>query len=124
MPTGGFHSGPAAARISSAASVRRSNVSHHGVRDGVSSFGAMSNSIRVGGKYTTRGRGGTMRSSHHSDRQAEQTEQDQGAVKASGRPSIGGPPLNHMLRSPPRRRGSSPRAAAREETIQIAATLR
>ena len=47
---GGFHNGPAAAMIRIAASARRSSRSHHGVRDGVSSRGAMSNNRRVGGK--------------------------------------------------------------------------
>ena len=72
---GGFHIGPAAARITSAASVSRSSVSHHGVRAGVSSLGAMSNSMRVGGKAMRRGRGGTSRNSHHSTGNADEGEQ-------------------------------------------------
>ena len=39
VSTGGFHNGPAAARITRVASVKRNSVSHHGVREGVSSFG-------------------------------------------------------------------------------------
>ena len=77
VASGGFHSGPAAAMMTSAASVSRSKVSHHGVRDGVSSLGAISNKSRVGGKLMRRGRGGTSRSSHHKHRQAEQAEQHQ-----------------------------------------------
>src|SRR5579872_6074118 len=57
-PTGGFQIGPAAARMTKAAAARRSAVSHHGVREGVSSFGAMSNNSRVGGNSMRRGRGG------------------------------------------------------------------
>src|SRR5262245_39510766 len=44
VASGGFHIGPAAAMITSAASVSRRSVSHQGVRDGVSSLGAISNS--------------------------------------------------------------------------------
>ena len=54
----GFQIGPAAARMTSAAAASRSTVSHHGVREGVSSFGAMSNNSRVGGNSMRRGRGG------------------------------------------------------------------
>src|SRR5580700_1696625 len=42
-PVSGFQIGPAAARMISAAAASRSAVSHHGVREGVSSLGAMSN---------------------------------------------------------------------------------
>src|SRR5215831_20890429 len=48
-PVFGFQIGPAAAKITSAAASSRNAVSHHGVRAGVSSLGAMSNSRRVGG---------------------------------------------------------------------------
>ena len=81
---GGFHNGPEAARISSAASVSRSKVSHHGVRAGVSSFGAISNKSRVGGKLMTRGRGGTSRSSHHRIGRLTRPSSTSGCAKASG----------------------------------------
>ncbi|MEP7176527.1 MAG: TM2 domain-containing protein, partial [Gemmatimonadales bacterium] len=42
VASGGFHRGPAAARMTSVANRSRSSVSHHGVRAGVSSFGLMS----------------------------------------------------------------------------------
>src|SRR6516164_10317439 len=61
----GFQIGPAAARMMSAAAASRSAVSHHGVREGVSSLGAMSNNSRVGGNSMRRGRGGITRNSHH-----------------------------------------------------------
>ena len=84
----GFHCGPAAARITSAAKSSRSKVSHHGVREGVSSFGAISKSIRVGGKSTRRGRGGMSRSSHHSTGRLSRPSSTSGCAKTSGSPAI------------------------------------
>jgi hypothetical protein len=84
--TGGFHNGPAAARITSVASVKRSSVSHHGVRCGVSSFGLISNSSRVGGKSIRRGVGGMSRSSHHSTGMLSSPSSTSGDAKPSGRP--------------------------------------
>ena len=83
--TGGFHSGPAAAMITRVASSNRSSVSHHGVRDGVSSLGTISNSNRVGGKSTRRGRGGTSRSSHHSTGRPSKPEQDERLREGEGK---------------------------------------
>ena len=71
--------------MTSAASVSRSNVSHHGVRDGVSSLGAISNSSRVGGKLMRRGRGGTSRSSHHKTGRPSRPSSTSGCAKPSGR---------------------------------------
>ena len=76
-PVCGFQIGPAAARMMSAAAASRMAVSHHGVRDGVSSFGAMSNNSRVGGNSMRRGRGGITRSSHHSTGRLNKPEQQQ-----------------------------------------------
>ncbi len=100
VASGGFHIGPAAARITSAARVSRSSVSHHGVRAGVSSLGAMSNSMRVGGKAMRRGRGGTSRNSHHSAGNPMSAARTSGCAKASGRPGI-------IRVSPPRPRHAS-----------------
>ena len=88
VATDGFHIGPAAAKISSAASDRRSSVSHHGVRDGVSSFGAISNSSRAGGNSIRRGRGGISRSSHHSTGRLSRPSSTSGCAKPSGNPPI------------------------------------
>ena len=82
--SGGCHCGPAAAMMTSAASVSRNNVSHHGVRDGVSSLGAISNKSRVGGKSMRRGRGGTSRNSHHSAGRLIRPSSTSGCAKASG----------------------------------------
>jgi hypothetical protein len=87
-PVCGFQIGPAAARMTSAAAASRSNVSHHGVRDGVSSLGAMSNNSRVGGNSTRRGRGGITRSSHHSTGRLTSPKSSSGSAKESGRPAI------------------------------------
>ena len=84
VASGGFHSGPAAAMMMRAAKVSRSSVSHQGVRDGVSSFGAISNSRRVGGKSTRRGRGGTSRSSHHSTGRLSKPSSTSGCANPSG----------------------------------------
>ena len=81
VSTGGFHSGPAAAMMTSAASVSRSSVSHHGVRRGVSSLGMMSNSSRVGGKSMRRGCGGMSRSSHHSTGRLSSPSSTSGCAK-------------------------------------------
>ncbi len=83
-PVCGFQIGPAAARMTSAAAASRNSVSHHGVREGVSSFGAMSNNSRVGGNSMRRGRGGITRNSHHNTRQAEQAQQQQRFGKGKG----------------------------------------
>ena len=88
VSSGGFHCGPAAAMITRAASVRRSKVSHHGVRAGVSSRGAMSNSSRVGGNETRRGRGGISRSSHHSAGRLSRPSRTSGWAKPRARPAI------------------------------------
>ncbi len=82
VATGGFHNGPAAARMTSVASVSRSSVSHHGVRAGVSSFGLMSNNSRVGGNSTRRGRGGMSRRIHHSTGRLSRPEQHERRGKA------------------------------------------
>jgi hypothetical protein len=87
-PVCGFQIGPAAAKITSAAASRRKAVSHHGVRDGVSSFGAMSNNSRVGGNSTRRGRGGITRSSHHSTGRLNRPSSRIGSANESGRPAI------------------------------------
>ena len=84
VATGGFHSGPAAAMITSAASVSRSKVSHHGVRRGCSSLGVMSNSSRVGGKSMRRGCGGMSRSSHHSTGRLSSPSSTSGCANPSG----------------------------------------
>ena len=84
VASGGFHNGPAAAMMTSAASVSRSKVSHHGVRDGVSSLGAISNNSRVGGKLIVRGRGGTSRSSHHRIGRLTRPISTSGCAKAKG----------------------------------------
>ncbi len=88
VASGGFHNGPAAAMITSAASVSLNNVSHHGVRAGVSSLGAISNSSRVGGKLMRRGRGGTSRSSHHKTGRLSRPSSTSGCAKPSGRAPI------------------------------------
>ncbi len=72
----------------SAAASRRSAVSHHGVRDGVSSFGAMSNKSRVGGNSIRRGRGGITRNSHHSSGRLSRPSSKTGSANESGRPAI------------------------------------
>jgi hypothetical protein len=86
VATGGFHKGPAAARITSVASVSRSSVNHHGVRAGVSSLGLMSNSSRVGGNSMRRGRGGMSRKIHHSTGRLSSPSNTSGEAKPSGRP--------------------------------------
>ena len=86
VASGGFHSGPAAARMTSVASRSRNSVSHHGVRDGVSSFGLMSNSSRVGGNSTRSGRGGMSRNSHHRTGRLSRPRRMSGCAKPSGRP--------------------------------------
>ena len=85
-PSLGFQIGPAAARMTSAAAIRRSSVSHHGERDGVSSLGAMPNNSRVGGKSTRRGRGGITRSSHHSAGRLSRPASSHGSANESGSP--------------------------------------
>ena len=84
VATVGFHNGPAAAMMTSAASVKRKSVSHHGVRRGVSSLGLMSNSSRVGGKAMRRGCGGMSRSSHHSTGRLKSASSTIGCAKPSG----------------------------------------
>ncbi len=90
-PIGGFHSGPAAAIMTSAASESRSRISHQGVRAGVSSLGAISNKRRVGGKSMRRGRGGTSRSSHHRAGRLSRPSSTSGWAKPSGRKDIMAP---------------------------------
>ena len=85
-PVLGFQTGPAAAKMTSAAASRRNAVNHHGVRDGVSSRGVMSNSRRVGGNSIRRGRGGITRNSHHSTGRLMRPIRSSGSVKASGNP--------------------------------------
>ena len=82
----GFQIGPAAAKITSAAAISRSNVSHHGERDGVSSLGVMSNSSRVGGNSMRRGRGGITRSNHHSTGRLMRPVSSNGSANDSGSP--------------------------------------
>ena len=74
--------------MTSAAAASRSAVSHHGVREGVSSFGAMSNNSRVGGNSMRFGRGGITRSSHHSTGRLNRPNSSSGSAKESGRPAI------------------------------------
>ncbi|MGY4443681.1 hypothetical protein ACVW04_006500 [Bradyrhizobium sp. LM2.3] len=93
MPVCGFQIGPAAAKMTRAAARSRNAVSHHGVREGVSSRGAMSNNRRVGGNSMRRGRGGITRSSHHSTGRLTRPIRSSGSVKASGSPI--------MRRAPP-----------------------
>ena len=85
-PVCGFQIGPAAARMTSAAAARRSRVSHHGVRDGVSSLGLMSNNSRVGGNSIRLGRGGITRSSHHNTGRLNRPSSSSGCAKVKGRP--------------------------------------
>ena len=87
-PVGGFQIGPAAAKMISAAASRRSSVSHHGERDGVSSLGAISNSSRVGGKAMRCGRGGITRSIHHSTGRLTRPSSSSGWAKARGNAAI------------------------------------
>src|ERR1700744_1915304 len=87
-PTGGFQIGPAAARMISAAAANRSAVNHQGVREGVSSFGAISNNSRVGGNSMRRGRGGITLSSHHSTGRLKRPNSSNGSAKESGRLGI------------------------------------
>ena len=70
-----------------AASSRKA-VSHHGVREGVSSLGAISNKRRVGGNSTRRGRGGITRSSHHNTGRLRRPKSSSGSAKLKGRPAI------------------------------------
>src|SRR3982074_3706081 len=97
-PVCGFQIGPAAAKITSAAANRRNAVSHHGVRDGVSSFGAMSNKSRVGGNSTRRGRGGLTRNSHHSTARPTQPGQAQQAQQQKWFGERERQPGDHALR--------------------------
>ncbi len=76
--------------MTSAASDSRSRISHHGVRDGVSSRGAISNRRRVGGKSMRRGRGGTSRNSHHKTGRLSRPSSTSGWAKASGSEGIMG----------------------------------
>jgi uncharacterized protein (DUF58 family) len=87
-PVCGFQIGPAAARITIAAAASRSRVSHHGVRDGVSSLGLMSNKSRVGGNSIRRGRGGITRNSHHSTGRLNRPSSSSGCAKVRGSPAI------------------------------------
>ena len=87
-PVCGFQIGPAAARITSAAAASRKAVSHHGVREGVSSFGAISNNSRVGGNSMRRGRGGITRNTHHSTGRLNSPSSSMGSAKERGRPAI------------------------------------
>ena len=66
----------------------RNAVNHHGVREGVSSFGAMSNNSRVGGNSMRRGRGAITLSSHHSTGRLSSPISSSGSAKESGRPAI------------------------------------
>ena len=66
-----------------AASASRNSVSHHGVRAGVSSLGAMANRSRVGGKSIRRGRGGIRRSNHHRAGKVIRPVSTSGSVKPS-----------------------------------------
>ncbi len=94
VASGGFHSGPAAATMMSAASASRISVSHQGVRAGVSSLGAISRRSRVAGKSTRRGRGGINRSSHHSTGSISRPRRTSGSAKPSDNPPImPGPPV-------------------------------
>ncbi len=118
--SGGCHNGPAAATITRPASVSRIKVSHHGVRAGVSSLGAISNSSRVGGKSMRRGRGGIMRSSHHSTGSVNSPISTSGSAKPSGRPPIMPASSTRWRRAPvpqappwPRRCGHAVRARVR-----------
>ena len=74
--------------MTSAAAASRSAVSHHGVREGVSSFGAISNNSRVGGNSMRFGRGGITRSSHHSAGRLNRPNSSIGSANESGRPAI------------------------------------
>ncbi len=74
--------------MTSAAAASRNAVSHHGVREGVSSFGAMSNNRRVGGNSMRRGRGGITRNSHHNSGRLNRPIRSSGSAKESGRPAI------------------------------------
>ena len=74
--------GPAAARMTSVASVSRSSVSHHGVRAGVSSFGLMSNNSRVGGNSIAPRPRRNEPQDPPQHRQAEQAQQHERRGKA------------------------------------------
>ncbi len=78
----GFNSGWAAATITSAASTMRSRISHHGVRDGVSSRGASPSNSRIAGKSMRRGAGGVTRSSHQMIGNPASASSSQGEAKA------------------------------------------
>ena len=78
----GFNSGWAAAMITSAASTMRSRISHHGVRDGVSSRGASPSNSRIAGKAIRRGAGGVTRSSHQMIGNPASANSSQGEAKA------------------------------------------
>ncbi len=122
VAAGGFHNGPAAAMMTSAASVSRSSVSHHGVRWGVSSLGPMSNSSRVGGKAMRRGCGGMSRSSHHSTGRLKSPSSTSGCAKPSGSHGI-----MRASRTGPRRangRRSLRRAAVRRAARAVPAAAR
>ena len=103
VASGGCQSGPAAAIITSAASASRNSVSHHGVRAGVSSRGAISSKSRVGGKSSRRGRGGISRSSHHSTGSVISPMSTSGSVKPSGNPPIMPAPWTRRMRASARR---------------------
>ena len=72
----------------SAAAASRNAVNHQGVREGVSSFGAMSNNSRVGGNSMRRGRGGITRNSHHSTGRLKRPSSSIGSAKESGKLAI------------------------------------
>ncbi len=74
--------------MTSAAAASRSRVSHHGVRDGVSSLGLMSNNSRVGGNSIRLGRGGMTRSSHHNTGRLNRPSSSSGCGEGEGSPAI------------------------------------
>ncbi len=78
----GLSSGRARAKITRAASVMRSRISHSGVRAGVSSRGISPSSSRIAGKTMRRGAGGVTRNSHQMIGSAASATSSQGEAKA------------------------------------------
>src|SRR5690606_12833227 len=80
----GFHTGAARARITSAAMRRRISVIHHGLFDGTSSRLKIWARIFSGGKTSSCGRGGVMRSNHQITGRVRRPISSSGEPNASG----------------------------------------
>src|SRR5438270_6968454 len=79
----GSSSGRASAKITRAASVMRSTISHSGVRAGVSSRGTSPSRSRIAGKMTRRGNGGVTRNNHQMIGNPASATSSQGDANAS-----------------------------------------